>query len=100
MSELVNNRIQIFDYKGNHLRFIGHQNNQLKHPYHLCIDEMDNIYVGSGENNFPLKIFDENGKLFKSLKLNENGCPIGVNINLIDGSLMVADWKNSVVYMY
>ena len=83
------------------MRFIGHQNDQLKHPYYLCIDGMDNIHVGSGlHSGFPMQIFDKDGNLINSLKLKENGTPTGVNINSINGSLMVTDYNNHVVYIY
>ena len=100
VSDYLNNRIQIFDYEWNHLRFVGNQNGELKQPCQLCVDHIDNLYVGTWTVGFPMQIFDKDGKLVNSLKSKTQGRLFGVNINSIDGSLAVSDSQNHVVYIY
>jgi len=43
VSEFGNNRLQVFDSDGNHLRFLS--NGTLDGPCQICLDAHENIYV-------------------------------------------------------
>jgi len=64
VSESTGKRLQIFDYNGNHLRFIAV--GQISYPGNIFIDSSDHIYVGSHTDN-TIKVFDGNtGQLIHS----------------------------------
>ena len=77
VSELNNNRIQIFDYEGNHIKFVGIGN--LSSPTQVCVDGMDNIYVGSWDKKKGVTIFSsETGQLIREINEPFIKIPFGV----------------------
>ena len=69
VSDSRNNRIQIFDSKGNFiLTFgsLGEENGQCKNPHGICVDLNDNILV-CDYDNYRIQIFDSNGKYMSQL---------------------------------
>ena len=56
-------RLQIFTANGNHLRWLGDK--KLSHPYDVCIDSNDTVYV-CDTNNHQIRIFSSDGTLLHS----------------------------------
>lgn len=100
VSESENNRLQVFDYQGNHLRFIGYKKNQLMMPHGLSIDENDNIFVGSQKTNFPITMFDKNGNHINSFGI--KGCCRMNNVyyNKNNKTLYVSDTYNHCIHIF
>jgi len=93
VSEYGNNRIQIFDYQGKHLRFIG--TGKLWGPYHLCLDEQDNIYVGNSVERPKAKIpvfSGINGELLHSFGKGALDGPVGIAFHPISQRILVTNF--------
>ena len=90
VSEYANHRLQVFDYQGNHLRFIGMGN--LQNPYHLCLDEQDNIFIRNLKRNAEISVFSSiTGELIHSFGKGFLNEPQGIAFDPISQRIFVAN---------
>jgi len=102
VSENGNDRLQIFDYDGNHLKFI--ENEELKKPAHICLDDQDNIYVGNWNyksEGAKIKVFNNStGKLIHSFGEGELNRPTGVAFDPISKRILIANYQDQTICVF
>ena len=94
------NRVDVIDKYGKLKKTLIGGEGVLKRPHHICVDALDNIYVVSDSEGFPLKIFDRHGVLMKSIATPPGGMFSGVSFCEKNGTLTVSDIKNNTIYVY
>jgi len=102
ISEWVNNRLQIFNYQGNHLKFIGE--NELKYPTFMSLNPQGNIYVinyNNEENQGNIKVFNlESGQLIHTFGNTSLPNPYGIAYQSDFQQLWVTDFDHHNIFAF
>jgi len=95
------NRIQIFNYQGNHLKFIGE--NDLQNPQGISLDAQGNIYVADGDEDDGgnIKVFDvESGQLIHTFGNGSLKNPYGIAYQSDSQRFWTTDSKNHNISVF
>ena len=106
VTEVENNRVQIFSSDGTHLRSFGskgEQEGEFNFPAGIAYLNNGNIVVADGDNN-RLQIFTEKGEYLTQIGGKENldhqfNDPWGLSVDN-DGNIIVADTDNKLIKIF
>ena len=106
VTEIGNNRVQLFDNDGNYLRSFGRKgdkNGEFNFPCGIGFDKNDNIIVADG-NNSRVQCFSEQGEHLNTFSGHGNldhrlRGPCGLSVDS-DGNIMVADRFNKLIKIF
>jgi len=79
VAQYQKNHLQVFDYQGYHLRFIGM--GRFSNSGHLCLDEQENIYIGNWKSEYDsdISVFSGiNGDLLHVFGRGALSTPVGI----------------------
>jgi len=105
VSECGNHRLQIFNYLGRHLRFINNETGEgefyLNNPWHICLDDQDNVYVGS-TTKYPIDVINTLTNKHVHSFANKGYFDVarGLNFDPSSNTLYIADFGNNMVYAF